>query len=155
MRRSLSSKSKTFYAVLTAGVVFIIIGAASAIYTNTPLKVSINETLKPGLSDILTPNMNKGNTANIIISGSSFNVAIKDPEKQTIKAENRLSNFSYLLNAEKDGQYTITIKNIGKTESAIGGYAQTKGSTIALTGQMMLIITGIIVTGLSFRLRIH
>ena len=102
MRRSLSSKSKTFYAVLTAGVVFIIIGAASAIYTNTPLQVSINERLKPGLSDILTPNMNKGNTANIIVTGSSFNVAIKDPEKQTIKAENHLSNFSYLLNAEKD-----------------------------------------------------
>jgi hypothetical protein len=59
------------------------------------------------------------------------------------------------LNAKKEGQYVITIKNTGKTELAISGYAETKGSTIALGGQMMLIITGIIVTGLSLRIRMH
>ena len=153
---SSSSKSKTFYIVLAAGFVFIIIGIASVIYTNTPLKVSINEKLKPGLSDILTPNMNKGNTASIIISGGSIaNIVIKDPDKQTIKAQNGLSNFNYILSAKKEGQYVITIKNTGKTELAISGYAETKGSTIALGGQMMLIITGIIVTGLSLRIRMH
>ena len=153
---SSSSKSKTFYVVLAAGVVFIIIGIASVIYTNTPLKVSINEKLKPGLSDILTPNMNKGNTASINISGGSIsNIVIKDPDKQTIKAQNGISVFNYILNAKKEGQYVITIKNTGKTELAISGYAETKGSTIALGGQMMLIITGIIVTGLSLRIRMH
>jgi hypothetical protein len=156
MRGSSSSKSKTFYAVLAAGFVFIIIGIASVIYTNTPLKVSIDDKLKPGLSDILTPNMNKGNTANIIIGGGSIaNIAIKDPDKQTVKAQNGVSDFNYLLIAKKDGEYVITIKNTGKTELAISGYAQTKGSMIALGGQMMLIITGIIVTGLSLRIRMH
>jgi hypothetical protein len=35
----------------------------------------------------------------------------------------------------------------------LNGHAQTKGSVTALTGQMMLIVTGIIVTGLGLRLR--
>jgi hypothetical protein len=55
--------------------------------------------------------------------------------------------------AEKEGQYTISTKNTGNSDLTLNGHAQTKGSVTALTGQMMLIVTGIIVTGLGLRLR--
>jgi hypothetical protein len=51
--------------------------------------------------------------------------------------------------------YRIEIKNIGSSELSVGGHANTKGSQLAFGGQMMLIITGIIVTGFSLRLRSH
>src|SRR5919202_1451174 len=63
------------------------------------------------------------------------------------------SNFAYNLIAKKEGVHRIEIKNVGSSELAIGGHAKTKGSEIAFGGQMMLIITGIIVTGFSLRLR--
>ena len=153
MRRS--SKQTTFYAVFAAGIVFIVIGIASVIYNNTPVDVPLKGTLKPGLTDILTPNMNIGNTADILINGSTFNVTIMDPNKQLIKFEHGISNFNYNFASEKEGVYGIEIKNTGSSELTVGGHAKTKGSEIAFGGQMMLIITGIIVTGLSLRLRSH
>ncbi len=150
-----SSKQTTFYAVLAAGIVFIVIGIASVIYNNTPVDVPLKGTLKPGLTDILTPNMNIGNTADILINGSTFNVTIMDPNKQLIKFEHGISNFNYNFASEKEGVYGIEIKNTGSSELTVGGHAKTKGSEIAFGGQMMLIITGIIVTGLSLRLRSH
>jgi hypothetical protein len=140
---------------LAAGIVFIVIGIASVIYNNTPVDVPLKGTLKPGLTDILTPNMNIGNTADILINGSTFNVTIMDPNKQLIKFEHGISNFNYNFASEKEGVYGIEIKNTGSSELTVGGHAKTKGSEIAFGGQMMLIITGIIVTGLSLRLRSH
>jgi hypothetical protein len=138
---------------LAAGIVFIVIGIASVVYNNTPVDVPLKGTLKPGLTDILTPNMNIGNTADILINGSTFNVTIMDPNKQLIKFEHGISNFNYNFASEKEGVYGIEIKNTGSSELTVGGHAKTKGSEIAFGGQMMLIITGIIVTGLSLRLR--
>jgi hypothetical protein len=140
---------------LAAGIVFIVIGIASVVYNNTPVDVPLKGTLKPGLTDILTPNMNIGNTADILINGSTFNVTIMDPNKQLIKFEHGISNFNYNFASEKEGVYGIEIKNTGSSELTVGGHAKTKGSEIAFGGQMMLIITGIIVTGLSLRLRSH
>jgi hypothetical protein len=153
MRRS--SKQTTFYTVLAAGIAFIVIGTASILYNNTPVNVPLKGTLKPGLTDILTPNMNIGNTADILINGSTFNVTITDPNKQIIKLEHGISDFNYNFSSEKEGVYRIEIKNTGTSELTVGGHAKTKGSEIAFGGQMMLIITGIIVTGLSLRLRRH
>ena len=150
-----SSKQTTFYAVLAAGIAFIVIGIASVLYNNTPVSVPLKGTLKPGLTDILTPNMNIGNTADILINGSTFNVTITDPNKQIIKFEHGISDFNYNFSSEKEGVYRIEIKNTGSSELTVGGHAKTKGSEIAFGGQMMLIITGIIVTGLSLRLRRH
>jgi hypothetical protein len=150
-----SSKQTTFYTVLAAGIAFIVIGIASVLYNNTPVSVPLKGTLKPGLTDILTPNMNIGNTADILINGSTFNVTITDPNKQIIKFEHGISDFNYNFSSEKEGVYRIEIKNTGSSELTVGGHAKTKGSEIAFGGQMMLIITGIIVTGLSLRLRRH
>ena len=147
------SRKTTFYAVLSAGAAFIAIGIASVIYNNTPVDVSLAGTIKPSMADVLTPNMNIGNTAHIVINGSIFNVNITDPNKQLIKSVDATSNFVYNLIAKKEGVHRIEIKNVGSSELAIGGHAKTKGSEIAFGGQMMLIITGIIVTGFSLRLR--
>ena len=43
--------------------------------------------IKTGMTDILTPNMNIGGTADIIITGSIFNITITDPVKHIIKSE--------------------------------------------------------------------
>jgi hypothetical protein len=147
------SRKATFYAVLAAGIAFIVIGIASVLYNNTPVDVPLTGTIKPRMTDILTPNMNIGNTAHVVINGSVFNVIITDPNKQLIKSADAVSNFAYNLIAKKEGVHRIEIKNIGTSELAISGHAKTKGSEIAFGGQTMLIITGIIVTGFSLRLR--
>ena len=150
---TLSKRKKAFYALLSAGLTFIFVGTISAIYNATPVEVSIDNTIPPGKTDILTPDMNTGNTANIKIAGSTFNVTIADPNKKIVKSENDITNFHYNFVAQKDGEHTITVRNTGDSQLYIEGTAYTKGNPIAFTGQMMLIVTGIIVTGLSLGLR--
>ena len=110
MTGSFSSKSRIFYILLGAGVSFIVIGSASALYTLTPIPVSLNGTVEAGQSD---------------------------------------------FTAESDGQYLISIENLGSTDLSIVGSAFTKGSQIALGGQLMLIVTGIIVLGLGLRAKLR
>ncbi len=70
-----------------------------------------------------------------------------------IRSGHDLSEFHYILVAQKDGKHTITVKNTGNAQLDVEGSAYTKGNPIAFSGQMMLIVTGVIVTGLSLRLR--
>ena len=81
-----------------------------------------------------------------------FNVIIMDPSKQLIKSVDAISNFNFSFTAKREGVHRIEIRNIGTSELTVGGHAKTKGSEIAFSGQMMLIITGIVVTGFSLRL---
>jgi hypothetical protein len=148
-----SNRRKTFYALFSAGAAFIVVGAISAFYNSIPVEVPIGNTVQPGNTDILTPNMNVQNTANITITGSTFNVVIADPDGKVIKSGNNLSDFHYVVVAKNDGEHRITIRNNGNSQLYIEGSAYTKGNPIAFSGQMMLIVTGVIVTGLSLRLK--
>jgi hypothetical protein len=149
----LSRRKKTFYALLSAGVAFILVGAISAFYNSIPVEVPIGNSVQPGKIDVLTPNMNVGNTANVTIKGSAFSIAIADPDGKVIKSGNNLSDFHYIVVAKKEGEHTITIRNTGNSQLSIEGSAYTKGNPIAFSGQIMLIVTGVIVTGLSLRLK--
>ena len=148
-----SRRRKTFYALFSAGAAFIVVGAISAFYNSIPVEVPIGNTVQPGNTDILTPNMNVQNTANITITGSTFNVVIADPDGKVIKSGNNLSDFHYVVVAKNDGEHRFTIRNNGNSQLYIEGSAYTKGNPIAFSGQMMLIVTGVIVTGLSLRLK--
>jgi len=149
----LSRRKKTFYALLSAGVAFILVGAISAFYNSIPVEVPIGNSVQPGKTDVLTPNMNVENTANVTIKGSAFSIAIADPDGKVIKSGNNLSDFHYIVVAKKEGEHTITIRNTGNSQLSIEGSAYTKGNPIAFSGQIMLIVTGVIVTGLSLRLK--
>lgn len=148
-----SRRRKTFYALFSAGAAFIVVGAISAFYNSIPVEVPIGNTVQPGNTDILTPNMNVQNTANITITGSTFNVVIADPDGKVIKSGNNLSDFHYVVVAKNEGEHRITIRNNGNSQLYVEGSAYTKGNPIAFSGQMMLIVTGVIVTGLSLRLK--
>jgi hypothetical protein len=149
----LSKQKKIFYALLAAGLSFIIIGTISAVYNSIPLEVPIDNTIQPNKTDIITPNMNIGNTANITVEGSLFNITIIDPDRKVIRSDNESSYFQYLLVAQKEGEYTVTVKNVGDSQLLIIGSAYTKGNPIAFSGQLMLVITGVIVTGLGLKLK--
>jgi hypothetical protein len=149
----LSRRKKTFYALLSAGVAFILIGAISAFYNSIPVEVPIGNSVQPGKTDLLTPSMNVQNTANVTIKGSTFSIAIADPDGKVIKSGNNLSDFHYIVVAKKEGEHTITIRNTGNSQLYIEGSAYTKGNPIAFSGQIMLVVTGVIVTGLSLRLK--
>jgi hypothetical protein len=149
----LSKRKKTFYALLAAGLGFIFIGTVSAIYNSIPVEVSIDNSIQPDKIDIITPNMDIGNTANITLTGSSFNITIADPDRKIIRSDNDSSYFRYILVAKKEGEHTITVKNVGNSQLNIVGSAYTKGNPIAFSGQLMLIVTGVIVTGLSLKLK--
>jgi hypothetical protein len=147
--------SKVFYAAMAAGVAFIVIGVASSIYTNTAVDVPLDNTVVPGMPDIITPDMNVGNTASIMITGSTFNVKIEDPDRQVIRAESNVTSFSHDLTAQKAGEYRIEIVNTGSSDVTVTGHTQTKSSPLGLTGALMLMITGVIVVGLGLRFRNH
>jgi hypothetical protein len=155
MRGSFASKSRIFYILLGAGVSFIIIGSASALYTLTPVPVSLNGTVGAGQSDTLTPNMNVGNPVVLSVTGSNSSIEIVDPENEVIRSVTNTANFQYNFTAQTDGQYLISIENLGRSDLSITGSAFTKGSQIALGGQLMLIVTGIIVLGLGLRAKLR
>jgi hypothetical protein len=155
MTGSFASKSRIFYVLLGAGVSFIVIGSASALYTLTPIPVSLNGTVEAGQSDTLTPNMNVGNPVVLSVTGSNSSIEIVDPENKVIKSVSNTPSFQYNFTARTDGQYLITVKNLGSSDLNIAGSAFTKGSQIALGGQLMLIVTGIIVLGLGLRARLR
>ena len=150
-----ASKSRIFYILLGAGISFIVIGSASALYTLTPISVSLNGTVEAGQADTLTPNMNAGNPVVLSVTGSNSSIEIVDPENEVITSVTNTSNFQYNFTAQKDGQYMISIENLGSSDLDIAGSAFTKGSQIALGGQLMLIVTGIIVLGLGLRARLR
>ncbi|MFL6510618.1 MAG: hypothetical protein ACJ700_05470 [Nitrososphaera sp.] len=147
--------SKVFYITIAAGIVFIAIGAASSVYSNIPVDVPLDNTIKPGTQDVITPDMNTGNTASLSVSGDTFNIEIKDPDEQVIESTSGNSTFSYDLTAQKAGQHSITINNTGISDLTIVGHAQTKASPLGLSGALMLVITGIITIGLGLRFRHH
>src|SRR5918912_3023139 len=107
------SRKTTFYAVLAAGIAFMIIGIASVLYNNTPVDVPLSGTIKPSMADVLTPNMNIGNTAHVVINGSIFNVTITGPNKQLIKSADAVSNFAYNLIAKKKEGIRMKLKKMG------------------------------------------
>jgi hypothetical protein len=141
-----------FYSLLGAGFMFIVVGIIIVYSYSKPAEVPLHGILNAGMTDILTPNMNMGGMANIIIKGSIFNVTITDPVQHIIKSETRrTSDFKYNFTAEREGEHKIEINNIGTSDLHIEGHAQNKLNVIALSGPLMLIITGIIITGLAIR----
>jgi len=149
-----SSKLIIFYSLLGAGFIFIVIGIIIVYSYSKPAEVPLHGILNAGMTDILTPNMNMGGMANIIIKGSIFNVTITDPVEHIIKSETRrTSDFKYNFTAEREGEHKIEINNIGSSDLHIEGHAQNKLNEIALSGPIMLIITGIIITGLAIRFK--
>jgi hypothetical protein len=145
--------AKMFIAMIGAGAVFIAIGIAASIYANVAVAVSLDGTVKPGLADELTPDMNVGNTASMQVKGSTFNIEVKDPDGSVVTSQKGISNFTYELTASKAGTYRITTLNTGSQDVQITGTAQTKGSPLELSGALMLAVTGIVVIGLSLRFR--
>ena len=155
MTRPFASRSRIFYILLGAGISFIVIGSASALYTLTPVPVSLNGTVEAGQSDRLTPSMNVGNPVALSVTGSNSSIEIVDPENEVIRSVTNISDFQFNFTAQKDGQYLISIENLGSSDLYIAGNAFTKGSQIAFGGQLMLIVTGIIVLGLGLRTKLR
>jgi hypothetical protein len=110
--------------------------------------------IKPNQTGIFTPDMNTGNTANIFFNKSTALVVITDPNNAVILNKTQNNNiFNETIKAEKDGKYKILISNKGKTNLDLNLGAFSKASPIAFSGQMMLVITGVIIVGLGFRMR--
>ncbi len=146
---------KVFYIAIAAGIVFIVIGIASSVYSNVPVDVPLDNTIRPGTVDIITPDMNVESTASISVSGTTFHIEIKDPDGQVIESRSGNSTLIYDLTAQKAGQHTITINNTGTSDLTIAGHAQTKSTPLGLIGALMLVVTGIITIGIGLRFRRH
>jgi len=147
------SRSLYFYGLLIAGIVFIAIGIISIYYSNTSVKVDVDGIIKPNAVDILSPNMEKGDRAVISVSGSRFNMSIVYPNKTDVTLTESSSAYSFNLTATQDGEYFIKINNFGNDNILVDGYAFTKGNNLSLIGQIMLIITGIVIAALGLRTR--
>lgn len=150
---SMVSKSIYFYGLLIAGIIFIAIGLLSIYYSNSSVKVDVDGVIKPNSVDILSPNMEIGNTAFISVSGSLFNMSITYPNKTINTLTESSSNYSFNLTATQDGEYFIEINNLGNSDILIDGYAFTKANNFTLIGQIILIITGVVIVTLGIRTR--
>ena len=137
---------------MASGVAFIVIGAASMIDSNIPRKVALDSTLGANLTDVITPIMNKGSVGEIIIDGSKFNFKIEDPDKSIVVSVTNQSHYKYNLVANKEGEYRFETKNLGSLALNIDGEVETKANALAFGGQMMLLITGIIVLGIGMKI---
>jgi len=147
------SRSLYFYGLLIAGIVFIAIGIISIYYSNTSVKVDVDGIIRPNAVDILSPNMEKGDRAVISVSGSRFNMSIVYPNKTDVTLTESSSAYSFNLTATQNGEYFIKINNFGNDDILVDGYAFTKGNNLSLIGQIMLIITGIVIAALGLRTR--
>jgi hypothetical protein len=139
------SRSVYFYGLLIAGIVFIAIGILSVYYSNSSVKVEVDGIIKPDSVDILSPN--------ISVSGSLFNMSITYPNKTDVTLTESSSDYSFNLTALQDGEYFIEINNLGISDILVDGYAFSKGNNLSLIGQIMLIITGIVIVALGIRTR--
>jgi len=139
--------------MIGAGAIFIAVGIAAALYSGVAVTVPLDKTLGPGLTDEITPEMDVGNTLSIRALGSTFDFTVQDPDGNALASTKDQSDFSYNLTADKAGEYTVTIKNTGTSDVEITGTTQTKAGPLGFTGPMMLIITGVIVAGISLRFR--
>ncbi|MBA3977317.1 MAG: hypothetical protein H0X50_03845 [Nitrosopumilus sp.] len=148
------SRKTSLIIFFVAGSIFIGIGIVSVIDSNIPRFVQISEIIKPNQSGIFTPDMNIGNIANIFYNESSASIVITDPLNQVIvnKTQNNKS-FNETIKSDKDGKYKILITNTGNTDIDLNLGAFSKASSIAFSGQMMLIITGIVIIILGIRMR--
>jgi hypothetical protein len=115
--------------------------------------VPLDNTVRPGTSDIITPDMDVGNTASIAVSGSTFDITIADPDRQVIASESNATSFDYELTAQKAGEHRIEITNTGNADLTVSGHTQTKSSPLGLSAALMLMVTGVIVIGLGLRFR--
>ena len=150
---SMVSKSIYFFGLLIAGIIFIAIGILSIYYSNSSVKVDVDGVIKPNSIDILSPNMESGNTAFISVSGSLFNMSITYPNKTIDTLTESSSTYSFNLTATQDGEYFIEINNLGNSDILIDGYAFTKANKYTLIGQIILIITGVVIVTLGIRTR--
>ncbi len=150
------SKRLSLIIFFVAGFIFIGIGIASIIDSNIPRFVEITETIKPNQSGIFTPDMNSGNIANIYANGSESTVLVIDPNNKLIM--NKTINIGALnetVTSEVNGKYKIQVINEGEDTLNLNLGAFSKASPLAFSGQMMLIITGIVVVGLGIRTRMQ
>lgn len=145
------NRKKTFYILVLSGIAFILIGGISMIDSNIPRKVSLASTLDVNRTDVITPIMNNGSIGKIIIDGSKFNFNIEAPNKSVIVSVTNQSHYEYNLVANNEGQHRMETRNMGDSEVKIEGEVETKASALAFGGQMMLLITGIIVLGIGMK----
>ena len=145
------TSKKIFYILTISGIAFITIGGISIVDSNIPRKVSLAGTLDTNRTDVITPIMNKGSIGKIIIDGSRFNFKVEDPGGSIITTATNQSHYEYDLIAQNDGQYRLETRNIGDSVVKIEGDVETKAGPLALGGQMMLLITGIIVLGIAMK----
>jgi hypothetical protein len=148
------SKKVSLIIFLAAGGIFIGIGVVSIVDSNIPRYVQISEIIKPNQTGIFTPDMNAGNIANILINKSHSIVSVVDPANSLVlnKTQNN-EIFNETVKSNKDGKLKIRISNTGETPLNLHLGAFSKASPIAFSGQMMLVITGVIIIGLGLRMR--
>ncbi len=139
--------------MLGAGAIFIAVGIAAAFYSGVAVEVPLDNTLGPGLTDEITPDMDEGNTLSIHVTGSTFDFTLQDPARNNLTSTTGQTDFSYDFTAETSGEHRIIITNTGDSDVTITGTTQTKAGPLGFTAPMMLIITGVIVAGLSLRFR--
>mgnify|MGYP000268178646 CR=1 FL=1 len=140
-----------------AGFVFVGVGILSIIDSNIPRYVEMTDVMEPNKSEVFTPDMNEGNTANIYANGSEWRIFVTDPANNLIinKTNEGKSILNETITAQMNGEYRIQIVNYGNSILDWNLGAFSKASSFAFGGQMMLIITGIVVIGLGLRARIR
>lgn len=151
------SRKLTFFILIGAGIAFTGIGLVSIIDSYTPRFVEFTEIMKPNQTELFTPDMNSENIAKVYSNGSDSHLSIKDPNNKILfnKSNDNTLPLNETLKAKVGGVYKFEITNQGNETMSLYFGAFSKANPIAFGGQMMLIITGIVVIGLGLRTRLQ
>ena len=138
---------------MPAGAAFIVIGVASSVYSGVVVDVPLDNTVGPGITDEISPDMEIGNTASLVVGGSTFDVEITAPDGEVLRNQTGISSLCYELTAQKAGEYRFIIENTGDEDLQITGTPRQRETRSGPWRLCSLAVTGIIVVGLSLRFR--
>ena len=147
------SNRKFFFLTLISGLFFIAIGTISIIDSFFTKDISVNSTITDNKVHLFSPRMNTNSEINLTVAGSLFNLTLYGPSGDVIVSRSNISQYNLEFVAENEGEHKVEVSNLGDEPLYVKGIMQSKSNSLAFGGSMMLIITGVILAGISIRFK--
>ena len=132
-----------------AGSVITALGVISLILSIGTQTQSIDETLSIGKNTVYQFNAQKHFHEILNVTGSSFHVKLETPGTGLQVDEDFKEEVSFDWFSLKEGQHRIEVQNTGDSDVHVFGTLEFTSDPILFTYHMLVIISGIIIIGVS------
>lgn len=132
-----------------AGGVITALGVISLILSIGTQTQSIDETLSIGKNTVYRFNAQEHFHEILNVTGSSFHVKLETPGNGLQVDEDFKNDVSFDWYSLEEGQHRIEVKNTGDSDVHVFGTLEFTSDPILFTYHMLVIISGIIIIGIS------